>query len=150
MTAKYEPTQEERDKVKLLAIVGTRQDIIARLIKRPLAKKPMTDKTLRKHFTDELELGTAEANGMVANACFNMAISGLEPGMTAFWLKCRAGWRETAVIQNQQLDANGNPVNLKQTLFAISFADGGPGHEAQNTAPLAGEEDAVESSDQED
>ncbi len=138
MTAKFEPTAKERDIVKILAIVGTRQDIICRIIKRPGAKKPMTDKTLRKHFSDELELGTAEANGMVANVCYNMAISGLEPGMTAFWLKCRAGWRETAVIQNQQLDANGNPINPKQTLFAISFEDGGPGHAGD--AALHGED----------
>ena len=51
-------------------------------------------KTLRKHYRDELDLGTAKANAQVAGFLFNSARNG---NVTAqiFWLKTRAGWKET-------------------------------------------------------
>src|SRR5215207_1505169 len=51
-------------------------------------------KPLRKHYRDELDLGTTKANAQVAGFLFNSAKSG---NVTAqiFWLKTRARWRET-------------------------------------------------------
>ena len=53
-------------------------------------------KTLRKHYRDELDLGTTKANAQVAGFLFNSAKNG---NVTAqiFWLKTRARWRETPV-----------------------------------------------------
>lgn len=132
MAKKFEPTEEEREKVKLLAIVGTPQPLICRLIKRPGDKKPLTDKTLRKHFAEELETGTAEANALVGQTAFNMASSGAFPSMTMFWMKCRAHWRETTVVQSQQLDSDGNPIEPPS--FGITFPNGGPGQPAPDGA----------------
>ena len=39
--------------------------------------------------------GRSQAIAHVTNSAFNMATSGKFPQMTAFWLKCKAGWSET-------------------------------------------------------
>ena len=51
-------------------------------------------KTLRKYYRDELDLGAAKANAQIAGFLFNSARNG---NVTAqiFWLKTRAGWKET-------------------------------------------------------
>src|SRR5215203_1487335 len=50
-------------------------------------------KTLRKHYRDELDLGSTKANAQVAGFLFNSARNG---NVTAqiFWLKTRAKWKE--------------------------------------------------------
>ena len=50
-------------------------------------------KTLRKHYREELDLGTTKANAQVAGFLFSAARGG---NVTAqiFWLKTRARWRE--------------------------------------------------------
>ena len=50
-------------------------------------------KTLRKHYRDELDLGSTKANAQVAGFLFNSARNG---NVTAqiFWLKTRARWKE--------------------------------------------------------
>jgi len=123
----FEPTQEDREKVELLAAVGTRQDLIARMIKNPAdGGRAICVRTLTRHFKDELELGGAIANGLVGKTLFDMATSGNQPAATIFWMKCRANWRETNVVQKQNLDRNGNPVDPPS--FGISFKNGGPGN----------------------
>jgi hypothetical protein len=61
---------------------------------------------------------------------FQMATSGQHPAMTIFWGKARMGMRETGVIQTQQLDANGKPIDPPKPgtgqVFCV-FPDGGPG-----------------------
>jgi hypothetical protein len=51
-------------------------------------------KTLRKHFRHELDTGHAEANAQVAQTLYRMAVSGVHPAATMFWLKTQARWRE--------------------------------------------------------
>jgi hypothetical protein len=81
-------------------------------------------KTLRRHFRRELSEGRQDANSRIAKSLFDAAIEGNTTAQI-FWLKSRAGWRETQVVQNQVLDKYGNPVD--QPKFGISFSDGGPG-----------------------
>jgi hypothetical protein len=138
----FTPTEEDREKVRLLAAVGVKQEIIARIIRNPAdptedypAGAPICDRTLRRHFRDELDLGMAEANAMVGKTCFEMATSGQHPSMTAFWLKCRANWRETSVVQQQQLDKNGNAIDPPS--FGVSFRNGGPGQSVVETSGSA-------------
>src|SRR5947207_9488960 len=47
-------------------------------------------KTLRKHFSEELSKGLAEATAAVARTAYEMALSGRYPAMLLFWLKCQA------------------------------------------------------------
>ena len=85
------PTEESRKLVRSLAAVGTRYVDIAH-------KLEITDDTLRKHYKAELEDGRIDANAQIANTLFQQAKKG---NMTAaiFWLKTRAGWKETNVTE---------------------------------------------------
>jgi hypothetical protein len=132
--AKFEPTKEQRENVELLAAVGTVHPLIARMILKENGK-PISTKTLTRHFKDELELGLAKANGIVGGKLFEMAISGNHDACTMFWMKTRAGWRETNVQQNQHLDKDGNAINPPS--FGISWSDGGPGQPGPTSDPAA-------------
>jgi hypothetical protein len=54
-------------------------------------------KTLRKHYRAELDHGHTKANARVAESLYRKATSDGPQSVTAaiFWLKTRAGWRET-------------------------------------------------------
>jgi hypothetical protein len=80
-------TDEMRERVQSLAGRGVRQEDIAKII-------GCDAKTLRKHFRNHLDRGMAEANAKVTGFLFDAAEEG---SVTAqiFWLKTRAGWRES-------------------------------------------------------
>jgi predicted transcriptional regulator len=79
-------------------------------------KLGITDDTLRKHYKKELEDGRIDANASIANTLFNQAKKG---NMTAaiFWLKTRAGWKETNITEL----AAGDGAQIKEINF--SFVD---------------------------
>ena len=59
-------------------------------------------KTLRKHYRSELDHGHVKANAKVAENLFRKATGdGRESVIAAiFWLKTRAGWKETMVQEH--------------------------------------------------
>lgn len=76
--------------------------------------KPITVKTLRKHFKAELETGELKANTKVAQCLYKQATEG---NVTAqiFWLKTRARWKESP--QRVELTGkDGGPVEQKTTV----------------------------------
>lgn len=85
----FVPTDRDRKQVRMLAAMGLMVEEIARVI-------GVTDKTLQKHFEDELAVGPSEATANVAQALYKQAVDPLKPNVTAaiFWLKARAGWRD--------------------------------------------------------
>lgn len=85
--AQFHPTEEQRQLVKFLAARGAKQIEIAQFI------GIRSDKTLRRHFREELNRAAVEANGKVAQALLKKALDGNVTALI-FWLKCRAGWRE--------------------------------------------------------
>jgi hypothetical protein len=84
----FKPTDDQRRIVKSMAAMGIPHEQIA--IKIGIR----SPKTLRKHFRDELGLGSTEANYKVAQTLFNMATSGKCPAATIFWSKTRNRFRE--------------------------------------------------------
>lgn len=86
---KFQPNEEQRRMVKALAGYGVKQRQIAALL--DLASTT----TLRKHFPEELRLGSLEAKAQMLGTLFKMAHLGRHPTMTMFWLKTRGGWSET-------------------------------------------------------
>ena len=58
-------------------------------------------KTLRKHFTMELERGRIEANCQVAQTLFDLATSGVCVAATIFWAKTRMGFQEIHVVESR-------------------------------------------------
>ncbi len=85
------PDEKSRLLVKSLSAVGIRFVDIA-------AKLDITDDTLRKHYKQELELGRIDANASIGNTLFQQAKNG-NTSAAIFWLKTRAGWKETSVTE---------------------------------------------------
>ncbi|MBR0648731.1 hypothetical protein GXW78_03600 [Roseomonas terrae] len=83
----YVPTDDQRRTVRAMAGFGIPQTDIATYLR-------VDAKTLRKHFRDELDLGSIEATSKVAQSLFRMATEGQNVAAAIFWMKARAGWRE--------------------------------------------------------
>jgi hypothetical protein len=84
------PTDETRRKAWFMAATGVPQIKIGRSI-------GISDRTLSEYYRRELDLGMPEANTTVAKNRYRIA-TGTSPQAASaamFWLKTRAGWRET-------------------------------------------------------
>ncbi len=92
---KIHPTDEQRRLVKSLAAFGIPQDDIS----RRLGIRSL--KTLRKHYRDELDDGSLEANFAVAKTMYGMATSGHHPTASMYWLNNRAGWKPHFAYESQ-------------------------------------------------
>lgn len=94
------PTADLRKQVQAMAGFGLPQEKIARIV-------GVSQPTLRKHYRDELDLGADKANSLVADSLFKKALANGPSSVTAaiFWLKTRAGWKET-VVQEHGSDPN--------------------------------------------
>lgn len=106
---RFEPTPDQRRTVKTMAGFGIPHTDIAPFI-------GIDTKTLRKHFREELDRGTTEANAKVAQSLFQMATQGKNVAAAIFWMKARAGWRE-----KQEVDAN-----VRSDMRAIHVVTGVP------------------------
>ena len=108
----FRPTPEQRELVRTLAGVGTRAPDICLLIK-DAAGKPIGEKTLRKYFRAELDEGTVQATAKVARTLFGFATDpkGGMKAVTAsiFWMKTRAGWKETQQLEHSSPDGSMTP-----------------------------------------
>ena len=77
----------------------------------------VSPKTLRKHYRGELDHGHVKANAKVAENLYRKATGeGREAVIAAiFWLKTRAGWKETSV---QELAAKDDkPLAIFRTII---------------------------------
>lgn len=96
----FEPTDEQRDLVAILAGNGVPQPVICRFITWPQmtreAGKPITDRTLRKAFRSELDAGMDVANAKLIKTAFKVATVDEVPSVLIFLLKTRLGWKEPA------------------------------------------------------
>ncbi len=88
------------------AAVGTPHEQIANLLKLSL-------NTLKKHYAEELQLGLARANAVVASTLFAQAKGGNVTAMI-FWLKARAGWRETTKLEHAGIPDE--PIVIRRSL----------------------------------
>lgn len=96
----HEPTDQNRLQVKTLAAVGIRHEDIA-------AKLGFSADTLTKYYRQELDEGRIDANAQIGKSLYEQARSGNTAAMI-FWLKTRAGWKETMV--NEHTGINGSPL----------------------------------------
>lgn len=95
-------TDENKRLVKNLAAVGIRYVDIAQ-------KLDIKDDTLVKYYKKELEEGRIDANAAIGQTLFQQAKDG-NTSAAIFWLKTRAGWKETQV--NEITGAEGSPLNI--------------------------------------
>ena len=101
----HQPDPLQRRQVEAMAAYGVPETDIARVI-------GIDPKTLRRHYRDELDTGHIKANSKVAEALFRKATTDGAQSVTAaiFWLKARAGWKETS-IHAVDIDA-ADPIKL--------------------------------------
>ena len=112
----HQPDEGARRQVEALAGYGVPETEIAGL----LAIDP---KTLRKYYRHELDHGHTKANAKVAENLFRKATGDGREAVTAaiFWLKARARWKETTLI-----DHGGQPDNPVTAIrrIIVSSSDG--------------------------
>ena len=101
------PTQESRTLVRTLAAVGIRFEDIA-------AKLEIGQDTLVKYYRKELDDGRIDANASIGKTLFEQAKAG-NTAAAIFWLKTRAGWKETAAHEITGKD--GEPLTGIQVTF---------------------------------
>lgn len=109
----FQPTDEDRALVEQLAAFGIPVTSMTLFVKDK-AGKSISERTLRKHFAKELDLGEMKANVKVAQTLFKKAISGDTTSMI-FWLKTRARWKESPQ-QVELTGKDGGPVEQKTTV----------------------------------
>jgi len=86
----HEPTEKDRKQITVMAGIGLTHDQIAKVV-------GISDETLRKYYSQELETAESLMNAQVAQNLFSIATSKGTGSVAAaiFWMKTRAGWRET-------------------------------------------------------
>ncbi len=101
----HRPDPTTRRHVEAMAGYGVPEDDIAGVI-------GIDPKTLRKHYRPELSHGHVKANARVAESLYRKATSDGAQSVTAaiFWLKTRAGWKETSV--RELTGSGGQPVTV--------------------------------------
>lgn len=124
---RFKPTPEQRELVRMLSGIGTRARDVCLLIKSPRTGKPIDEKTLRKCFREELDEGGIQANAKVGRTLYQFATDpkGGSSAVTAaiFWLKTRAGWKETTI--NEVTGPNGAPLltEIRRTIVDPQHTD---------------------------
>lgn len=83
----------------------------------------ISDKTLRKHFRDELRAAGIEANFQVIQTLFEMATSGKNTAASIFWAKARCGFRPTDL---PPAPSNRSKAALPPSTIVVLNNDGAP------------------------
>ncbi|WP_198370528.1 SAM domain-containing protein [Roseomonas rosulenta] len=116
---RYDPTPDQRRTVKTMAGFGVPHVDIATFL-------GIDAKTLRKHFREELDRGTTEANAKVAQSLFQMATQGKNVAAAIFWMKARGGWREKheveATVKAEQRYVISAPPRLSEKEWLETYA----------------------------
>ena len=110
----FVPTPEQRRTVKILVGLGIPQEKICLMVVNPRTDKPLDPKSLRKHFSREIEAGAVELHARIGN--FIVAtIFGISPpsgsvpidnqhvrgSLAMFFAETRMGWKRTMTSQEQ-------------------------------------------------
>ena len=116
MTAKHEPTDEQRKTVAAMTAYGVPQPDLAAVI-------GIDPKTLRLHYSRELATAQSEANAKVAQSLFKKALGDGPQSVTAaiFWLKTRAQWRDVTRVEHSGPD--GGPIQTEDVTVERLIAE---------------------------
>ena len=117
----YEPNDKDRAVVKALAAYGVPQEQIG-------ARIGISHVTLRKYYQSELDLSAMEANAKVAETLYACAVNP-DPrhnGARFFWLKTRAGWRETDQHDHRFVDGEGKDRPILGLAAVEAYMNGVP------------------------
>lgn len=112
---RHEPTAESRKYVATAAGLGATQAGLSAIL-------GISIPTLERHYRKELDTGTERANLTIAGKLYKLAASdeNTQAAVIAriFWLKSRARWRESSIIEHAGPD--GAPLsNIRQTVVIL-------------------------------
>jgi len=107
MNHEHEPTPETRRLVESSSGLGLPHESIAVLV-------GIDDKTLRKYYRSELDMGKAKANGQIAKTLFSKAVAG-DTTSLIWWTKSQMRWSET--VKNEVTGADGEALQGIQVTF---------------------------------
>jgi len=103
----HEPTDEKRKLVESTSGLGLPHEQIAMLV-------GIDDKTLRKYYRQELNLGKAKANSQIAKTLYQKATAG-DTTSLIWWTKAQMRWSET--VKQEVTGLNGEPLQGIQVSF---------------------------------
>ena len=95
-------TDESKRMVESTSGLGLPHEQIAILV-------GIDDKTLRKHYRTELDMGKAKANGQIAKTLFSKATGG-DTTALIWWTKTQLKWAETQ--KHELTGADGAPLEF--------------------------------------
>lgn len=109
---RFDPTPAQRGRVAELVFAGLTEAQIASLLPNPATGKPITEKTLRKHFKRELATGTCE---LVSSIAKNLNVIAMGSGSEAvsaakFILQCRGNWKPSQTVEHSA--PGGGPIGF--------------------------------------
>lgn len=96
------PDKKTRGTVEAMSSYGVPQEDIAKVL-------DIDPKTLRLHYRYELDTAEIKANAQVASRLYQKCMKD-DTSSLIFWLKTRAGWKET--VKNEHTGADGNPLGI--------------------------------------
>ena len=103
----HKPTPEMQKLVESTSGLGLPHEQIAMLV-------GIDDKTLRKYYRQELDLGKAKANSQIAKTLYQKATAG-DTTSLIWWTKAQMRWSET--VKNEVTGADGEPLQSIQVTF---------------------------------
>ena len=101
----FEPGSEQADQVEKMTALGMSAKDIGAILR-------IEPKLLSKYYKYELETAAERINQQVAKVALQQALGGANPQATQFWLKTRAGWKETKVTE--LTGAGGGPIQFSE------------------------------------
>jgi len=107
MNHEHIPTDETKRLVESSSGLGLPHESIAVLV-------GIDDKTLRKYYRHELDMGKAKANGQIAKTLFQKATAG-DTTSLIWWTKSQMRWSET--VKAEVTGADGEPLQGIQVTF---------------------------------
>jgi hypothetical protein len=111
---KYTPTEADRATVRNMAAAGIPQ----RNICQCLGSIGISEPTLRKHFSKEMETAPFMVIGFAMSKLFQLIQEG-NLGAICFFLKCKAGFVDRQQIDTRAVDADGNDRDVNITVEYI-------------------------------
>lgn len=100
----WEPTEDERKRIRLYAGLGLTHEQIASLIGK-------SRDCLQKRARKELDDGRAETIAKVAGNLVQKALKG-DTTSAIFYLKTQAGWREKHAVDHTSSDGSMTPISF--------------------------------------
>lgn len=109
------PTKEQRSLVSALVAYGAGRKSIAQILE-------ISEDAMMAHYRHELETGDVRANMKVAERLFQSAMDGNVVAMT-FWLRCRAGWRDVAKLEIEDISRLSDSELLARAKGIVDITD---------------------------